>query len=61
MNKKLKAKIVEHFCTQVDFAEALRIDEAVVSRIVRGRRELTDDGKKQWAEALDCKPEEIFV
>jgi hypothetical protein len=60
MNFSLKAKIVEKYGTQTDFAKALRIDESVVSRVIRYRRELCSDEKKKWANSLDCPVEKIF-
>jgi transcriptional regulator with XRE-family HTH domain len=60
MNRKLKAKIVEHFGTQADFAQAVKIDETVVSRVVRGRRILQAEIQKQWADALQTKTCELF-
>jgi ribosome-binding protein aMBF1 (putative translation factor) len=60
MNKRLKAKIYEVFGTQADFAQAMKEDESIVSRIVRGRRRPDDEQRKKWAAALDCKPEQLF-
>jgi transcriptional regulator with XRE-family HTH domain len=60
MNKRLKAKIYEVFGTQADFAQAMKEDESIVSRIVRGRRRPDDERMKKWADALDCKPEQLF-
>lgn len=60
MNRKLRIKIVEKFNTQADFAQAVGKDEALISRIVRGRRKLTNENKIEWAKKLDCRPEEIF-
>ena len=42
MNKILKARIIERFGSQADFAQAIGIDETKVSRIIRGRRRLTE-------------------
>ncbi|MBW2631054.1 MAG: helix-turn-helix transcriptional regulator [Deltaproteobacteria bacterium] len=60
MNRLLKAKIVEKFGTQGDFAAAIKADEAVVSRVIRGRRELNVESQKKWADKLECRPVEIF-
>ena len=60
MNRKLKAKIIERFGTQADFAQAIKIDETLVSRVVRGRRTLTSEGQKTWGRALFCDPKEVF-
>ena len=60
VNMKLKGRIIEQFRNQADFAQAIGISETVVSRVVRGRRELTDDEKHQWARMLKSKPDELF-
>jgi len=60
MNRVLKARIVEMYGTQVDFAQAIDTDETIVSRVVRGRRELDTLRQNQWAMALDCRKEDIF-
>ncbi len=60
MNRVLKAKIVERFGTQADFAEAIDTDETIISRIIRGRRQLDSEKRFIWAKALGCKPEDIF-
>ncbi len=60
MNKRLKAKIVERFESQSNFAQVIKTDETVISRVVRGRRVLSMDDQKKWAEMLDCKQSEIF-
>ena len=60
MNNILKAKIIEKFGTQADFAQAIKTEEAIVSRVVRGRRILNSETKQIWADALGCKPKDIF-
>ena len=60
MNKRLKAKIIEFFGTQADFAQALGIDESFVSRVIRGRRELDTANQNHWAKLLKCKSGSIF-
>ena len=60
MNKKLKAKIIELFGTQGDFAQAIKEDESVVSRVIRGRRSPNHEQREKWAAVLDCKPEQLF-
>jgi len=61
MNKKLKAKIVEIFESQANFSQVIKADETIISRVIRGRRELSLDDQKKWAEVLDCNPEDIFL
>lgn len=60
MNWLLKTKIVERFGTQSDFALALRGHEADVSRVIRGRRTLTAEEQRRWADLLQADCTEIF-
>ena len=55
MNWKLKERIVEHFGTQADFAQKAGVDETIVSRVVRGRRVLSESEKSRWARILKIK------
>jgi len=60
MNKRLKAKVFECFGLQVDFAAAIGVSDSQVSRIIRGRRTLSDEEKSRWAAVLGCNPEDLF-
>jgi hypothetical protein len=60
MNKKLKAKIIENFGTQADFAQVIKADESTVSRVIRGRRTLNLEGQKTWVKALSADQNELF-
>ena len=60
MNRKLKGKIVEMFGTQADFAQAIKTDETIVSRVVRGRRTLNPEAQKKWGRALSCDLKEVL-
>ncbi len=60
MNKILKARIVEQFGTQADFAQEIKTDEAIISRVVRDRRQLSAETKKKWARMLKCNEQELF-
>lgn len=60
MNLILKAKIIEKFGTQADFAIEANDDETLVSRVVRCRRFLTPEKQKQWAKILECDPKQLF-
>ena len=60
MNKILKAKIIEVYGTQADFAAKLRVDDSLVSRVVRCRRILTMRDRKRWADVLNCSAAELF-
>ena len=52
MNKRLKGRIVEIFGCQADFAQKAKVDESLVSRVIRGRRELAEDEQSRWAKIL---------
>ena len=60
MNRKLKARIIEFYGTQSDFAEKIEEDESVVSRVVRARKILTFTDQQRWAKALNCTVAELF-
>lgn len=60
MNKKLKLKIIEIFNTQADFAQAIGEDDSKISRVIRGRRCLSQSEQNKWAKFLKCKRYEIF-
>lgn len=60
MNKPLKARIIEVFGTQADFAEAIEDHESNISRVIRGRKALSKKEQKHWADILRCTPENIF-
>lgn len=60
MNKKLKAKIIEKYGSQAEFAYDIRTHEAVISRVVRNRRELSPRQKQEWAGKLNCQLKDIF-
>jgi DNA-binding transcriptional regulator YdaS (Cro superfamily) len=56
MNRLLKAKIVEVFGSQADFAQEINVDESIVSRVIRGRRTLSPTGREKWCKVLKCDP-----
>ena len=60
MNRKLKARIIEFYGTQSDFAEKIEEDESVVSRVVRARKRLNISDRNRWAKALNCSAAELF-
>lgn len=61
MNWKLKQRIIEEFGSQVDFAQTVKVNETLVSKIVRGRRTLDPERQLIWAKVLGCKPKDIFT
>jgi plasmid maintenance system antidote protein VapI len=61
MNWKLKQRIIEEYGSQVDFAQTIKVNETLVSKIVRGRRTLVPEKQLIWAKALGCKTKDIFA
>ena len=59
-NWTLKQRIAERWGSQINFAWELGVNEAFVSRVVKGRQKISDDLKKAWAERLGAKVSEIF-
>lgn len=59
INTKLKARIVLKYGSQANFAHDMKIDESVVSRVIRNRRPLRAKEQQRWATALDCNPCDI--
>jgi len=57
---KLKAKIVELFEYQADFAHAVEVDTSYISHIVSGTKELPQKHRRKWADALDSTVAELF-
>ena len=60
MNRLLKARIIERYGTQSDFAAFIKADETLISRVVRNRRLLSWKDQRRWAVALGCKVSELF-
>jgi len=52
MNLKLKFRIIELFGNQANFAQRMGLQESLVSRVVRGRRNLSKKDQKKWAKIL---------
>lgn len=60
MNRILKARIIECYGTQADFATAINTHEAIISRVIRGRHQLPGEKQTIWAEALHSEAENLF-
>jgi hypothetical protein len=60
MNLKLKLKIIEKYGGQWRFAPAVDEHESVISKVIRGRKELSNEKKRIWAKALECRVRDIF-
>lgn len=55
---KLRARIVEKFGTNRQFAESLGITPLTVTNVVKGRTTPTTRQMPRWCEALEIAPEE---
>lgn len=60
MNKNLKAEIIRQFGSQAEFALKAGIEEAVISRVIHGRRQLDEAEQNRWAKLLKVQPERVF-
>jgi hypothetical protein len=60
MNFDLKMRILKKFRTQWEFAQSVVMHESDISRVISGRRKLSQDAKKKWSEVLGCRIKEIF-
>ena len=52
----VKIEILKKFPSQADFAAASEFSEAMVSRILKGRRRLSQEEVRKWGAVLRCKP-----
>ena len=59
-NRTFRNAIMKRFVTQVQFAEAAEVDEAVISLIIRGKRKPTINQKEHFAKLLKQPVEELF-
>lgn len=59
-NPAFRNAIMEQFVTQGQFAKAAKVDEAIISRIVRGKRKPTLNQKEYFAKLLKQPVEELF-
>ena len=59
-NVILKSRIIEKFGTQADFGQVVSVKEPIISRVIKGRKELTDSEKERWATALDSCVADLF-
>lgn len=55
-NLDLKICILRSFPSQADFAVTVGEHESAVSRVLHGRRRLSDEEIGRWIKALKCDP-----
>ena len=59
LNLDLRLRILKKYPTQSDFAEAVQMSDSKVSRVLRGRGQLSETEAKKWARLLGCGMEEL--
>ncbi len=59
-NWYLKQVIEEKYGSQIAFATKLKVNEAVISKVINGWHNLTDVQKKQWAVLLGEDVDKLF-
>lgn len=59
INNRLKARIIECFNTQADFAAIVGLKESRLSRIICNRTRPTSEEVKNICGALQCAPGEL--
>ena len=59
-NNWLKSKIFEKFDWQRDFADAVKMDETLISAVLNGRRGLTDEQAVIWSECLGVGKDKLI-
>ena len=57
--KKLRDRIWKEYRLQVNFANAVQVDPAIVSLIINRKRPFTKRRREEWAKLLNCKPEDL--
>jgi len=60
-NLELKAAIIRKFRTQENFADAMKVCDTQVSKVVRRRRNLSKKEQARWAAALGGDPVQLFA
>jgi hypothetical protein len=56
----LRIKIIEKFGTSSDFAQAIKEDESIISKVIWGKRNLSPEKQEKWAKVLACNSELLF-
>ena len=59
IRKKLRNRIWRKYRLQTNFAKAAGVDDAVISNILNYRRPFTKQRQEQWAELLNCRPQDL--
>jgi hypothetical protein len=54
-----KIKMLEKFDSASDFAEHVKVDETLISKIIWARRDPNPEQVKHWAVVLACDPKFI--
>jgi len=60
MNLILKIAILQSYPCQSDFAQAIGLKDDILSRIVRGRRQPTEEQREKISQVLRIPANELF-
>ncbi|WP_073478757.1 helix-turn-helix domain-containing protein [Desulfatibacillum alkenivorans] len=60
MNAILKAEIIKVFWSQANFADHIGVSDSLISKVVRERRNLSQNEKTLWAESLGVSASYLF-
>ena len=59
-NGQLRQQIVDTYGSSANFSQIAGVGESIISRVIRGRRDLPDSEKERWAKILRCDVQDIF-
>ncbi len=59
-NWYLRECIAKKYNSQIAFATKLKVNEAVISKVINGWHNLTDVQKNQWAKSLGEDVDKLF-
>ena len=52
----VRIAILQKYPTQIDFADAIQMNNTMVSHVLRGRRLLSKEQAQKWIDDLQCDP-----
>ncbi len=58
-SRRIKARIIELYGSQWQFAHAIGVQESIVSKVLTGKILLSESAMKTWAKALCVNEREI--
>lgn len=57
----LKKQSQKKFGSQSDAARVLQVNESILSKVIRERKQLSGQEQKRWASIFECTAEELFA